>query len=530
MLTPQFTLALATKLVVDLFAGAGGASTGMEQALGRHVDIAINHNPKAVAQHRANHPQTLHLQSSVWDVNPLDATGGRAVGLLWASPDCRHFSPAKGAAPVSDRVRSLAWVVIRWAHHCQPDLICMENIPEFRNWGPVVAGRPCPDRKGKTFKRFVRQLERTGPGYDVEVRNLVACEYGVPTTRKRLFLIAKKRGTGPIVWPAPTHGPGLKPYRTAADCIDWSIPCVSIFASPEEAKAAGVKRPLAPATLRRIAHGVRRYVLEAAKPFIVPVTHQGGPARVHSVDEPVRTVTGANRGELALAVPHLVQITHGDGKPGAPARWGSGALPIDEPLRTVTTAKRGEFALVTAFLAKHFGGEPAVGKTAASLEAPAPTVTARDHTSLVTSNLVKLRGTGRSQATDQPLHTISAGGQHHAEVRVFLTAYYGTDQAPELGAPLPTVTTKHRFGLVTVHGVDYQMDDIGMRMLQPRELARAQGFDDSYIIEWGLDEHGRRVKLTKEDQVHGIGNSVCPALARAIVGANYSDVALRAAA
>lgn len=487
MLSSQFVLGLAAKLVVDLFAGGGGASTGIEQAIGRPVDIAINHDANALALHRANHPQTHHLRSNVWDVDPLVATGGRPVGILWASPDCRHFSPAKGAAPVSDRVRSLAWVVIRWVTHCSPDTIYLENIPEFRNWGPVIAGRPCPDRKGKTFRRFVRQLERLG--YDVETRDIRACEYGVPTIRKRLFMVAKRRGTGPIVWPQPTHGPGLLPYRTAADCIDWTIPCPSIFLTPEEAKELGVRRPLADATLRRIAHGVYRYVLDAAEPFIIPITHQGGDNRVgrhHGVRAPLPTITANSKG--------------------------------------------GEFALVSAFLTKFYGGVPQDGKTCAGAGAPMPTVTAWDHNGLVAGTLIKLRGTSSSRPADAPLDTISAGGEHHGAVMAFLQAYYGTDQDPDLRDPMHTVPTRDRFALVTVHGQRYMLSDIGLRMLTPRELFRAQGFADSYIIDRGLDEAGQWVKLTKRDQVRLVGNSVCPPLARMLVAANYSDIDLRQAA
>lgn len=487
MLTPQFTLALATKLVVDLFAGGGGASTGIEQAIGRPVDIAINHDDAALALHRANHPQTLHLRSNVWDVDPRVATGGRQVGLLWASPDCRHFSPAKGAAPVSDRVRSLAWVVVRWATHCRPDVIHLENIPEFRNWGPVVAGRPCPDRKGKTFQRFVRQLEVLG--YQVEHRELRACDYGVPTIRRRLFLVAKLRSAGPIVWPQPTHGPGLQPYRTAADCIDWTIPCPSIFLTAEEAKVLGVRRPLAEATLRRIAHGVHRYVLGGAKPFIIPITHQGGDNRAgrhHDVLAPLPTITANSKG--------------------------------------------GEFALVSAFLTKFYGGDPAHGHTAAAVSEPLPTITALDHNGLVAGTLVKLRGTSTSRPADAPLDTISAGGEHHGAVMAFLQAYYGTDQDPDLRGPMHTVPTRDRFALVTVRGQRYMLADIGLRMLAPRELFRAQGFAENYLIDRGLDEAGKWVKLTKRDQVRLVGNSVCPPLARALVAANYSDVEQRKAA
>jgi len=591
MIEPQFILARAAKLVIDLFAGGGGASTGIEQAIGRHVDIAINHDRVAVAQHQANHPQTRHLVTDIWEVDPLRTTEGRPVGLLWASPDCRHFSPAKGGAPVSDRVRSLAWVVIKWATHCRPDVICLENIPEFKNWGPVIAGRPCPDRKGKTFRRWRLQLARLG--YVVEFRELRACDYDTPTIRKRLFMVARCDGL-PIVWPEATNGPGLRPFRTAAECIDFSLPCPSIFER---------KKPLAAATQRRIAHGVKRYVIDNAKPFIVPVTHPRD-SRVHSVDDPMRTVTAAPRGEFALAAPtiarigqtggngkyansveeplstittkaeHLlvapviVEAAHGDVSPTGVKRWGKGHRSIEEPVPTIT-ASGGNTAVVASFLAKHYGGHETPGtpldkpistittqdhhhlvaahitkfrtdSDGVAADVPMPTVTANSHVKrpggapplgLVTSHLAKLRGTSNSAATDEPLHTISAGGWHHAEVRAFLAAYYGTDQDPRLEEPLHTLTTRDRFGLVTVSGIDYVIVDIGMRMLQPRELYLAQGFAPDYIIDWGIDpKTGDRITLTKTAQVRLVGNSVCPPLARAIVAANYSDVEMRRAA
>jgi DNA (cytosine-5)-methyltransferase 1 len=509
MLTPQHILPLADELVVDLFAGGGGASTGIEQALGRHVDIAINHDPQAVSLHEANHPQTRHFVSDVFEVDPLTVTQGRPVGLLWASPDCKHFSKAKGGKPVSKKIRSLAWVVVKWAKLVSPRVIHLENVEEFQTWGPLAAdGRPCPQRKGQTFKRWVSTLK--GLGYAVEWRELRGCDYGAPTIRKRLFLVARRDGL-PIVWPQPTHGAPdslpvrqkkLKPWRTAADCIDWSIPAPSIFER---------QRPLANATLRRIAHGIKRYVLDAPRPFIVPVTHQGDD-RVHDSREPLRTITSAKRGELALAVPTLVQTGYGE-RPGQAPRVPG----VEKPLGTAVGGQK--HALVMAYLAKHFGGQPQDGKTCTSLARPAPTVTARDHSALVTSNLVKLRGTSNSASSAQPLGTVSAQGTHHAEVRALLIKYYGTDQDPRLSEPLHTITTKDRFGLVTVAGEPYLIADIGMRMLQPRELYRAQGFPDSYIIDCGAD--GRA--LPKDAQVRMCGNSVCPPLARALVAANYTE-------
>jgi len=548
MRTPQLILDLAAELVVDLFAGGGGASTGIEQAIGRHVDIAVNHDPEAVSLHQANHPQTRHFVSDVFEVDPLVVTGGQPVGLLWASPDCKHFSKAKGGKPRSKKIRALAWVVIKWAKLARPRVICLENVEEFQTWGPLSAdGMPCERRKGTTFQRWAAQLRNLG--YRVEWRELRACDYGAPTIRKRLFLVARCDGQ-PIVWPAPTHaakpakGSGLQPYRTAADCIDWSLPCPSIFER---------ERPLAEATLRRIAHGIKRYVVEAAKPFIVRIGQQGGNGTyTNDTRTPLTTIT--TKAEHLLAVPTLVQTGYGE-RPGQAPRVPG----LDKPLGTAVGDQK--HALVAAFLAKHYGGEPAPGKTGAPLTGPAPTVLAQGgrqalvaahvtkfrtgsigsdcadplHTitaggeqarpgtanamGLVTSHLAKLRGTGNSASTAEPLHTITGQGFHHAEVRALLLKYYGTDQTPELGEPLHTVTTKDRFGLVTVAGEDYLIADIGMRMLQPRELYRAQGFPDSYIIDRGAD--GRA--LPKSAQVRMCGNSVCPPLARAIVAANYAE-------
>ena len=503
MLAPQFILPIAHELVVDLFAGGGGASTGIEQAIGRHVDIAINHAADAVALHQANHPQTLHFVSDVFEVDPLVVADGRPVGLLWASPDCKHFSKAKGGKPVNKNIRSLAWVVVKWAKLVRPRVICLENVEEFQTWGPLLKdGRPCPDRKGRTFAKWKQALEALG--YQVEHRELRACDYGAPTIRKRLFLVARCDGM-PIVWPAQTHaekppkGSGLKPWRTAAECIDWSLPCPSIFER---------ERPLADATLRRIAHGVMRYVVNAAEPYVVRIGHtgHGDSGKVRNVREPVSTIT--SKAEHLLCSPTLVQTGYGEREGQAPRAPG-----LHKPLGTIV-AGAAKHALVGAFLAKHY-----TGVVGSQLQDPIGTVTSVDHHSLVASNLIKLRGTSNSAATDAPLATISAQGTHHAEVRAFLTAYYGSDQDTPLDDPLHTVTTKPRFGLVTVAGQQYEIADIGMRMLQPRELYRAQGFPDSYIIDRGAD--GRQ--LPKDAQVRMCGNSVCPPLARALVAANYTE-------
>jgi DNA (cytosine-5)-methyltransferase 1 len=384
------------EIIVDNFAGGGGASTGIEAALGVHVDEAINHDPIALAMHAANHPGTRHHVQNICSVDPRDVTLGRPVGLAWFSPDCKHHSKAMGGKPREKNIRDLAWVVPHWAEHVRPRVIILENVEEFRHWGPLLEnGKPCPIQKGLEFLRWVKEIEKRG--YRVEWRELRACDYGSPTVRRRLFVIARCDGA-PIRWPEPTHGPGRLPYRTAAEIIDWSIPCKSIFER---------ERPLAEATCRRIARGIQRYVIDAARPFIVPLTHQGSD-RCNSIDVPLCTVTGAHRGDLA------------------------------------------------------------------------------------------------------------AGGTHFAEVRAFIMAYYGTNQDPRIEDPLHTVTVRDRFGLVCVDGVDYQIADIRMRMLSPRELFRAQGFPDSYIIEATY----RGKPLTKTAQIGCCGNSVCPQVAESIVRAN----------
>jgi DNA (cytosine-5)-methyltransferase 1 len=501
----QLQLDVNAEIIVDNFAGGGGASTGIELALGRRVTVAINHDPEAIAMHQANHPETEHYCESVWDVDPRTVKPGRPIGLLWLSPDCKHFSKAKGGKPVEKGIRGLAWVALRWVATRQPRVIMLENVKEFLTWGPLKDGKPCPKNKGREFKAFVNALR--AHGYHVEWRELRGSDFGAPTIRERLFLVARRDGQ-PIVWPEPTHGPGLKPYRTAAECIDWSIPCPSIFER---------SRPLAPATCRRIAKGIMKYVVNAAEPFIVKYYGEKsiGEFRGSSINEPLHTQSTENR--FALVAPVITEHAHTT----SPRSWSA-----DEPLRTICAqVKGGHHALVTAFLAKHYGG--VVGS---KLEQPIGTVTSVDHHSLVTSNLIKMRGDNVGQPMDEPLHTISAQGTHFAEVRAFLIKYYGTDQDPRLEEPLHTVTSRDRFGLVTVKGQLHLLVDIGLRMLAPRELFRAQGFPDSYIIEYGIDAEGNRVKLTKTAQVRMVGNSVCPPVAAALVSANVPEMAWRIAA
>ena len=444
-------------LIVDLFAGGGGASAGIEEAMGRPIDIAINHDAVALAVHRANHPNTQHLTADIWEVRPEEACQGRPVDVLWASPDCTHFSAAKGDVPRRQDIRSLAWVVIRWAKAVKPKLICLENVTEFQGWGPLGEdGKPNKSRMGQTFKRWASTLQ--GLGYSVDWRVLDASEYGTPTKRKRLFLVARLDG-GAISWPTKTHGTGLLPLASAAGCIDWSLPAPSIF---------GRKRPLAEKTLARVAAGIQRYVLEDRDPFVV-----------------------------GDHIPTLIQTGWGE-REGQRPRY----LDIHEPLGTLM-AGGVKHALVSAFLAKHFGG--VVGN---DMRRPTSTITAKDHHSVATAALEPApRGSARVD-----------------EVRAFLTAFYSSDGAPGMGsgmrAPLRTVTSKGRFGLVTVRGIEYQIVDIGMRMLEPHELLAAQfgRFAESY----DMDD-----AKTKTAKVRLIGNSVCPEVASAIVQANAPETAQR---
>jgi DNA (cytosine-5)-methyltransferase 1 len=497
-------------LVIDNFAGGGGASLGMSWALGRSPDVAINHDEEAVALHAANHPETLHLCQSVWRADPQDVTAGRPVALAWFSPDCKHFSKAKGGKPVEKHIRDLAWVVVHWARRVKPAVIMLENVEEFRDWGPLISTEdgklvPCPARKGLTFRRWVHELKREG--YAVEWRALRGCDYGAPTIRKRLFLIARCDGL-PIVWPVPTHGPGrAKPWLSAAEIIDWSLPCPSIFLTREEGRAIGVHRPLVEATMRRIALGVKRYVLDSPRPFIVPITHHGSD-RAHAIEEPVRTVTTANRGELALVSPSLVQCGYGERTGQAPR-----AVDIGAPLGTVVAGGR-KHALVAAFLAQHN-----TGVIARSAVDPVSTITARGtNQALVSAGLIQMKGSNRrDRAIDLPISAVTAQGCHLGEVRAFLVKYFGTDQDPRLHEPLHTVTTKHRFGLVMIEGEPYAIADIGMRMLSPRELYRAQGFPDSYRIDITMPNAR---PLTKTAQIRMCGNSVNPQIAEALVRAN----------
>lgn len=611
------------EIIVDNFAGGGGASTGIELAIGRSVDIAINHDPNAVAMHTTNHPDTLHYCESVFDVNPLVATAGRPVGLAWFSPDCRHFSKAKGSKPVEKEIRGLAWIVIRWALAVRPRVMMLENVEEFKTWGPLIVAddggqRPDPARAGETFEAFCGMLSGgipaghpalvecceflgiaadgeqaqqlvAGLGYAVDYRELRACDFGAPTIRKRFFMVMRCDGV-PVTWPQPTHGDPkttavqggkLAPWRTAAECIDWSIPAQSIFDR---------KKPLAENTLKRIARGIQRFVIDSASPFIVKCNHtttkgkydcfrgqalaeplqtitkthgyaiavptvtpflagnggseyqakprpldkpmhtilkesracvvapviarQFGASVGHRGDEPSATITAGGGGKSQLVSTTLIQMGYGE-RPGQEPRVPG----LHKPLGTVV-AGGGKFGLVAANLVKHFGGN--YQGAGVALDEPAHTVTTTDHHGLVTSHLVMLRGTCRDgRVVDAPAPGLTAGGLHVGNVETSLaTEGYDEQRAAQALAFLQQYCGADSDGLVTVDGVVYRIVDIGMRMLQPAELYRAQGFPEWYII----DQDYKGTRYAKDKQVARCGNAVPPPFAEALVRANLPEL------
>ncbi len=645
------------EIIVDNFAGGGGASTGIELAIGRSVDIAINHDENAVAMHTTNHPDTLHYCESVFDVNPLVATAGRPVGLAWFSPDCRHFSKAKGSKPVEKEIRGLAWIVIRWALAVRPRVMMLENVEEFKTWGPLIVSadggqRPDPARAGETFEAFCGMLSGgipaghpalvecceflgiaadgeqaqqlvDGLGYAVDHRELRACDFGAPTIRKRFFMIMRCDGV-PVTWPEPTHvdpktpavqGGKLAPWRTAAECIDWSSPPQSIFDR---------KKPLAENTLKRIARGIQRFVIDSASPFIVKCNHTTTKGkydcfRGQGLAEPLQTITKTHG--YAIAVPHLTKFRTGatgqpvtepvptvtagtSARPGgnghalgiveaglAPFLAGSGGSeyqakprPLDKPMHTILKESRacvvapvivrqfgasighradepsatitagggGKSQLVAANLVKHYGGnyqgagigldEPThsvttvdhhavvaahlmvnnTGHPGGAADQPAHTVTTGNHHAAVTSHLVMLRGTCRDgRVVDAPAPGLTAGGLHVGNVETSLaTEGYDEQRAAQVLAFLREYCGADSDGLVTVDGVVYRIVDIGMRMLQPVELYRAQGFPEWYII----DQDYRGVKYAKDKQVARCGNAVPPPFAEALVRANLPEM------
>ena len=615
------------EIVVDFFCGGGGAGTGLEMGLGRAVTVAKNHSPAAISMHTINHPYAKHFTTDVFEGDPDTECGGRAVGWFHMSPDCTHHSQAAGGQPRKREIRNLSWIGLKWAGMKRPRVISLENVKQILQWGPLVAKRckstgrviklgggiagpgevvpvgeqflvPDPKRRGQTWAVFVAELQRLG--YAVEWRVIKACDFGAPTSRERLFMIARCDGQ-PIVWPEPTHAKnpakGQQKWRTAAECIDWSIPSKSIF---------GRKKDLAPATLRRVAKGMRKFVLDSAKPFIVPIANWSGES-VQSAAEPLRTVTSYPKGgAFSIVSPVMVAAAHGEGKPGGVQRWGAGSRSTGEPLGTVTASGGHSIAaahlvkfrfadegkaldeplptitsggnykrpagaahamgISTVFMAQMNGG---FNTTAAkSIEDPMTTVTnTGSQQQLVTANLVHLRGNCDARDLNDPLHTISAGGTHHGlmtaflerqfgasvgqaldepaptitaggggksslvelqlspeveagalRVAAFLISYYGTENVSGANEPTPTITTRDRLALVTVtiKGTPYVIVDICLRMLQPAELYKAQGFPADYIISHGAD--GK--PFTKTQQVHMCGNSVSPPPMAALARAN----------
>jgi DNA (cytosine-5)-methyltransferase 1 len=607
--SPQMRLTFGDGLVMDYFAGGGGASEGIEWAIGRPVNVAINHNKVALAMHKANHPHTKHYPSDVWEVDPRIATRGKPVDFAWFSPDCKHFSRAKGAKPVEKKIRGLAWVKVKVAATVRPSICVTENVPEFLDWGPLIQkldkdgspvfkdGEPVlvpdPDRKGETFKAWVKALRELG--YKVEWKMLRACDYGAPTTRERLFVVARCDGK-PIRWPKPTHGTGsdLLPYRTAAECIDWSIPSYSIFLTKDEAKEFNVRRPLATNTLRRIARGLEKFVINNPTPFIVSYYGpKNGEFRGTTLDHPLPTQTTENR--FGLVTPYLARICqtgfggnrlqysledplttittkaehclispymvprYGE-RPGQEPRCLSLESPmptitttanngslvaaccvrqfgksvghkLDSPVQTITAGGGGKTQLMTAFLAKHY-----TGVDGQSLDKPIGTITAVDHHSLVASHLIKLRGTCQHGAPlTEPMPTITAGGFHLGEVRTLMTkggvleegSLVGLDEEQRYQAwwvarfledhtdRVDSIIPGPRPAAIVVG--DYVIVDIGLRMLAPPELFKAQGFGENYIHD--RDHEGNRITAT--NQVKMCGNSVSPYVAKALTEANY---------
>lgn len=581
------------ELIVDNFAGGGGASTGIELATGYSVDIAINHDPEAIKMHKVNHPNTKHYCENVWEVDPVKACQGHPVGLAWFSPDCKHFSKAKGGKPVEKNIRGLAWVVLKWAALVRPRVIMLENVEEFQTWGPCIpirdkdtgrvivsmVGRhdrekneprtrvadpgevvpvdrqifqPDPKRSGQTYKKWRKQLEALG--YEIDTKELVAADYGAPTMRKRFFMIARCDGK-PIVWPEPTHGPAdseevkaglLKPYVGAYTQLDFSLPCPSIFDTAEEIKRKyGIRavRPLAQKTMDRIARGLKKFVLDNPEPFIIQCNH-GGERRQNDIKEPLPTITGKHG--YGIVEPKIVPYmgTNTTNHPGGNCKNPIHTITtgnqqclisptliqyhsetskdevrgqsIEDPIMTVDGSNR--YGLVTSFLHKYYdGGYTGAGDT---VENPLPTVTSWDHNSLCAVNLIQMNNHCDGRDVKEPIPTITAGDGHFGEVRAFLIKYYGQGTGQDVKEPLDTVTSRDRFGLVTINGTDYKIVDIGLRMLEPKELYGCQGFPDDYIID--RDYTGK--KYPRSEQVRRCGNAVCPPIPAALVKANLPEL------
>lgn len=506
------------ELIVDNFAGGGGASTGIELATGYSVDIAINHDPEAIKMHKANHPNAKHYCENVWAVDPVKACNGHPVGLAWFSPDCKHFSKAKGGKPKDKNIRGLAWVALRWAGLVRPRVIMLENVEEFKTWGPLNRRHhPIKSKQGKTFERFVQQLRELG--YEVEFRELIAADYGAPTMRKRFFMVARCDGK-PIVWPEPTHGQAdseavkaglLKPYVGAYTQIDFSRPCPSIFDTSEEIKEKyGIRavRPLAKKTMDRIARGMKKFVLDNPEPFIIQCNH-GGERRPNDIREPMPTITGKHG--YGIVEPYMVQI-------GQTGFAKDRSKDVREPLTTIVS--KNEHCLISPTLIQYHS-ETAPGEVRGqTIKDPIMTVDGSNRYGLVTSFLSKFYKSGTGQDMREPLHTITTSPGHFGEVRAFLIKYYGQGTGQDIKDPLDTVTAQDRFGLVEIEGANYQIVDIGLRMLEPKELYGCQGFPDDYIIDH--DYTGKT--YPRSEQVKRCGNAVCPPIPAALVKANLPEL------
>lgn len=508
-------------LIIDNFAGGGGASDAIRRATGRSPDAAINHDPEAVAMHEANHPETKHYCQNIYQVDPRDVVkdlGGGPVALAWFSPDCKHFSNAKGGVPVKRNVRDLAWVAVNWAEKTKPYLICLENVIEFTSWGKVCfkTNKPLKADAGKTFKKFVYKFRRLG--YSVEWRELLACDYGAPTIRKRLFLIARCDGA-PILWPQATHGPigsGLIPYRTSVECIDWSYSCPSIFNRP--------RRPLALKTNIRMAKGLRKFVLEAdnpfilgnkdkkqddlATPFIGRICQNGSSShRGRRIDTPLSTVT--TKAEHLLVMPHLTR------------QFGNSiGHPANVPMGTITAGGGGKTAIVSAHLAQRHQKI----KIDKAVNRPSDDVMAY---------LIKYYGTAIGADVNEPMHSVTTKDRFGlvqvsvdtdpSEIlryQAWWMARWLEDHDPEPESQYPNIPRPRRSAIeVKVSGQIYVVYEIGMRMLQARELFNAQGFDPDYKI--NIKYNGK--KLSKKAQVRMCGNSVSPPPAEEIIRLNFNQ-------
>ena len=487
MITSRAEIGLFDDIIIDSFAGGGGASTGIELATGHPVDIAINHSESAIMMHKINHPYTEHYKEDIWQVDPVKVARGRHVRLAWFSPDCKHFSRAKGAALVDKHIRGLAWVVLRFAGTVRPDVIMLENVPEFLTWGPVRKGKPVKSKSGQTFNKWLAQLKALG--YKVGMKNLCAADYGAPTTRTRFCLIARCDGEE-IHFPERTHAPRdseevrsgrLKPWVSAAEIIDWTLPCYSIFESRQEIKEKyGVNcvRPLKPNTLRRIAMGLDKFVLKSNEPFIIPIGYgekTGQTPRTHDVKEPLPTVDGSDR--YALAAAHLTQYFGGEGHYHS----------VDKPLATVTACERE--GVVAAYLSKYYGG--------VDVRKPLMTIMSRGKFAQVVVKIKKA--------------DVEVSFGFWTEIRKLLNEYCGYNLAGD------------EVLLLKIGDELFFMSDICLRMLSPRELYDAMGFPHDYVI----DRYADGSPISRADQVARCGNAVCPAMAEAMVRANLQDECLK---